>query len=157
MAITQLAKAAQEKWGPAFNAEFHGSALDEILYLPVIWGQDKMDTHTRFLASLAILLGCQSLNEYRSQLPAALNMGVTPAEAKEIVFQAVVYLGIGSVYPFLAVTKEILRGVRQAQPVHGWADDRGLRDCGIQPGLDDRQREMIVFAFSQPRAAVSPS
>ena len=46
-------------------------------------------------------------------LPAALDAGVTPVMVKEIVYQAVVYLGIGRVLPFLKCTNEILtqRGV----------------------------------------------
>ena len=33
-------------------------------------------------------------------LKAAYNFGVTPVEMKEIVYQAVAYLGIGRVFPF---------------------------------------------------------
>ena len=56
---------------------------------------------------LATLLGCQGVEEYRTLLPAALNMGVEPEAAKEIVYQAVAYLGMGRVYPFLEVTNEV--------------------------------------------------
>lgn len=59
-----------------------------------------MDDRTRFMAYLATLLGCQGIDEFRVILPAALNMGVTPVEVKEIVYQAVAYLGIGRVFPF---------------------------------------------------------
>jgi 4-carboxymuconolactone decarboxylase len=62
---------------------------------------------------LATLLGCQGLDEYRALLPAALNMGLEPEAVKEIVYQAVAYLGIGRVFPFLKVTNEIfeVRGI----------------------------------------------
>lgn len=47
------------------------------------------------MAILATLLGCQGVEEFRYQLGAALNFGVTPVEVKEIVYQAVAYLGAG--------------------------------------------------------------
>ena len=66
------------------------------------------------MAILAALLGCQGVDEYRAMLPAAMNFGVAPVEIKEIVYQAVDYLGIGRVLPFLRITNEVLtdRGVK---------------------------------------------
>ncbi len=47
-------------------------------------------------------------------LGAALIVGVTPVEAKEIVYQAVPYVGMAKVYDFLHATNEVLteRGVQ---------------------------------------------
>ena len=69
-------------------------------------------------AILASLVGCQGIDEYRAILPAALNFGVTPTEAKEMLYQAAAYLGIGRLYPFLRAANEILaeRGVRLPLP-----------------------------------------
>ena len=61
------------------------------------------------MAILATLLGCQGTDEFHAMLPAALNFGVTPVEIKEIVYQAVAYLGIGRVFPFLKITNEVLK------------------------------------------------
>ena len=66
-----------------------------------------MDDKTRFMAILAMLLGCQGVDEFRCMVPAALNFGVTPVEIKEIVYQAVAYLGIGRVFPFLKAANEV--------------------------------------------------
>ena len=43
-----------------------------------------------------------------------MNFGVTPIEIKETVYQAVDYLGIGRVFPFLKATNEVLaaNGIR---------------------------------------------
>jgi len=67
---------------------------------------------------LATLLGCQGIDEFEAMLPAALNFGVTPVETKEIVYQAVAYLGIGRVFPFLHATNDVLtaRGVELPLP-----------------------------------------
>ena len=51
--------------------------------------QGSLDGKTRFMAILATLLGCQGTDELRAMFPAALNMGLTPVEVKEVVYQAV--------------------------------------------------------------------
>ena len=63
--------------------------------------QDDLDDRTRMMAILAALLGCQGIDEFREVLPGALNLGVTPVEVKEIVYQACAYLGIGESAPVL--------------------------------------------------------
>jgi 4-carboxymuconolactone decarboxylase len=47
-------------------------------------------------------------------LGGALNVGVTPIEVKEIVYQAVPYVGMAKVYDFIHATNEILesRGIK---------------------------------------------
>lgn len=56
----------------------------------------------------------QGLEEYRLMLPVALDNGVSPVEAKEVVYQAVDYLGLGRVMPFFEATNHVLldRGVK---------------------------------------------
>jgi 4-carboxymuconolactone decarboxylase len=121
MAISEQAKKYVEKMvtgpgpglaetDPEFVERFVNFAFDEV----VNEKSAEIDDKTRFLAILSTLLGCSGLDEFRMILPAALNFGVTPVEAKEVVYQAVDYLGIGRVYPFLKITNEILsaRGVR---------------------------------------------
>jgi 4-carboxymuconolactone decarboxylase len=62
---------------------------------------------------LAALVGSQALSEYRVMLGAALNTGVTPTEAKEIVYQAVPYVGMGKAVDFIGATNDVLteRGI----------------------------------------------
>lgn len=59
-----------------------------------------LDGRTRMLAILAALAGSQGTDEFCALLPAALEMGVRPVEVKELLYQAVAYLGIGRVLPF---------------------------------------------------------
>ena len=65
---------------------------------------------------LAALIACQSLSEYRVMLGAALTVGVTPVEAKEVVYQAVPYVGMAKVFDFIHATNDVLteRGVAAA-------------------------------------------
>ena len=94
---------------PEFAERFAHFAFDEVVNEP---GQ-QLDEVTRHMAILATLLGCQGTDAFRLELPRALDAGVSPVMAKEIVYQAVDYLGIGRVRPFLDLTNEELtrRGV----------------------------------------------
>jgi 4-carboxymuconolactone decarboxylase len=72
-----------------------------------------LDARTRLMVQLAALISCQALREYRVMLGAALTAGVTPIEAKEILYQAVPYAGMGKVFDFIHATNDTLseRGV----------------------------------------------
>ncbi len=87
---------------------------------------------------LATLLGCQGIDEFQTIEPAALNFGVTPVEIKEIVYQAVAYLGIGRVFPFLKATNKVLEEKGVTLPLEGQAtttiDNR--REAGTQAQVD---------------------
>lgn len=96
--------------------------------------------------------GCQGIDEYKAMMPAALNLGVTPVEAKEIVYQAVAYLGIGRVSPFLSAVNEVLisRGVKL--PLEGQATTTAETrlQAGEQAQVDVFGEHMRGFAESGP-------
>jgi 4-carboxymuconolactone decarboxylase len=93
---------------PELIEVFDNFAFDEVLR------QAALDTRTRLMVQLAALIGCQGLSEFRVMLGAALTAGVTPVEAREIVYQAVPYAGMGKAFDFIHATNEILteRGVQ---------------------------------------------
>lgn len=95
---------------PEFMERMEHFTFEEVVNEP---GQE-LPEDIRYLAILATLLGCQGLDVYKDVLPAALDGGLTPVMVKEMVYQAVDYLGIGRVMPFLSVTNDILtaRGVK---------------------------------------------
>ncbi len=80
-----------------------------------------LEAKTRYLAILATLLGCQGLEAFRQVLPEALENGVTPVMAKETVYQAIDYLGIGRVLPFLTAANEVLAARGVPLPLPGQA------------------------------------
>ena len=84
-----------------------------------VFEHGSLDTRTKLLVILAGLIGAQSLTEYRIILGAALKNGVTPVEAKEVVYHAGFYLGIGRVYDFLAATNQVLGDLGIALPLPG--------------------------------------
>ena len=102
---------------PEFVERFEHFAFDEVVNEP---GQ-KLDEPTRHMAILATLLGCQGVDAFRRELPRALDAGVTPVMVKEIVYQAVDYLGMGRVLPFLDITNAVLTERGVALPLEGQA------------------------------------
>jgi 4-carboxymuconolactone decarboxylase len=128
MKISDFAKAYHEKMfpgsssgfpekDPEFIERFDNFAFDEVVNEP---GQ-QLDDRTRFMAILATLLGSQAIEEYRAMVPAAMNFGLTPVEIKEITYQAVDYLGIGRVLPFLRANNEIFTEMGIKLPLEGQA------------------------------------
>ena len=102
---------------PEFAERVEHFAFDEVVNEP---GQ-QLDEVTRHMAILATLLGCQGTDVFRRELPQALDAGVTPVMAKEVVYQAVDYLGMGRALPFLDITNEVLTERGVALPLEGQA------------------------------------
>lgn len=71
---------------------FDNFAFDQVLR------HGDLDSRTRLMVQLAALIASQAPREYRVMLGAALTAGVTPTEVKEIVCQAVPYVGMGKVF-----------------------------------------------------------
>ena len=128
MPLTEFAKQYHEKMLPGYQStlqvtdpelieRFDNFAFDEIINQSGL----ELDDRTRFISILAVLLGCQGVDEFKVMLPCALNMGVTPVEVKEIVYQAVAYLGMGRVFPFIKVSNEILTERGVSLPLEGQA------------------------------------
>lgn len=127
---------------PEFVERFSNFAFDEVV------NSGELDGKTRFLAILATLLGCQGIDGFRVMLPAAINFGVTPAEAKEVVYQAVAYLGIGRVLPFLNAANEIFRARGVQLPLEGQAHTTAENrlEAGEQAQIDIFGEGMRGFA-----------
>ena len=157
MEITEAARAYHEKLfpgrrstlletDPEFMERFYNFAYDEVV------NQDDLDDRTRFMAILAALLGCQGVEEFRRQMGAALNFGVTPVEVKETVYQAVAYLGIGRVSPFLEAVNAVLTERGIALPLEGQAATtmENRREAGTQAQVDIFGEHMRDFWQSGP-------
>ena len=124
MSLTEAAARNHEKWfpdhtstlkvtDPEFIELFDNFAFDEVL------AHSSLDDRTRLMTILAALIAAQALGEFKVLVGAALNLGVTPVEVKEIVYQAVPYCGMGKVFDFLLSTNEILAGRGVRLPLEG--------------------------------------
>lgn len=97
---------------PELVEVFDNFAFDEVLR------HGDLDARTRLITQLAALIAVGATAEYRVMLGAALTVGVTPVEVKEVVYQAVPYVGMGRVLDVLHVTNDVLteRGVELPLP-----------------------------------------
>ncbi len=158
MAITENAKVYHEKMfpgyvskfletDPEFIERFDNFAFDEVV------NEVRLDDRTAMMSHLAYLLGCQGIDEFRCMVPAALNFGVTPVEVKEIIYQAVAYLGIGRVFPFLKASNEILKERGVILPLEGQATTtmENRLQAGEQAQADIFGEGMRGFAQSGPK------
>src|SRR5271165_4606675 len=122
---------------PELIEVFDNFAFDEVLQ------HGSLDPRTRLMVQLASMIACLALREYRIMLGAALIVGVTPVEAKEIVYQAVPYVGMAKVYDFLHATNEVLSERGSQLPLPGQATttpetraDKGREVQGQIIGVD---------------------
>lgn len=70
--------------------------------------QDHLDEKTRQMVILACTIASQTPKRYEVFVKAALNVGVTPVEIKEILYQAIPYVGVLKVLDLLEPTNKIL-------------------------------------------------
>ena len=93
---------------PEFIEIFDNWAFDEVIR------QSKLDVRTRVLMILGSTIASQALGEFRIMVGAALNVGLTPVEIKEVLYQSVPYVGVAKVFDFLLAANEALkdRGIR---------------------------------------------
>ncbi len=134
---------------PEFSERLTHFAFHEVVDEPGL----ELDPATRHTAILAALLGCQGLEVFeRLALPQALDDGLSPVAVKEIVYQAVDYLGMGQVLPFLEAANRVLTARGVALPLPGQAtttlDNRLER--GAQAQADIFGPQMLEAWKSSP-------
>jgi 4-carboxymuconolactone decarboxylase len=101
-------KSTVKETDPELIEIFDNFAFDEVL------SYGNLDARTRSMMILASTIASQSLSEYKMMTTAALNVGVTPVEIKEILYHAVPYVGIAKVLDFIHATNDIMvnRGIK---------------------------------------------
>ena len=92
---------------PELIETFDNFAFDEVLR------HGNLDTRTRLMVQIASIIASQAVLEYRAMLGAALTVGVTPIEVKEIVYQAVPYVGMAKVFDFINATNRCAHRARR--------------------------------------------
>jgi 4-carboxymuconolactone decarboxylase len=97
---------------PELIERFDNFAFDEVL------ADSDLDLRTRLMVQLASMIACQAVGEFRVMAGAGLRIGLTPVELKEIVYQAVPYVGMAKVFDFLHAANDVLadRGVQLPLP-----------------------------------------
>jgi 4-carboxymuconolactone decarboxylase len=102
-----------QKTDTEFIALFDNWAFDEVIR------HSRLDTKTRVMMILDSTIASQALGEYKVMVGAALNVDLTPVEIKEILYQAVPYVGIAKVFDLLHATNEVLQNKGINLPLEG--------------------------------------
>lgn len=120
---------------PEFVERVEHFTFDEVVNDP----EQQLDEETRWLAILSALIGAQSAEAFRKLLPQALDAGLSPVAVKETVYQAVDYLGLGRMLPFLDITNTVFSARSIALPLEGQAtttlDDRLEKGAQAQAAI----------------------
>ena len=91
---------------------------------------------------MCILASCiagAAQTEFRTMLEGALNVGVTPVEAKEVVYQAVPYVGMARTVDFVHIVNGVLTARGVALPLEGesatFAETRFEKGLAVQKAI----------------------
>lgn len=106
---------------------FDNFAFDEVL------AHDDLPVRTRLLTQLASMIAVQALAEFKIMVGAALTAGISPVEVKEVVYQAVPYVGMARTFDFLHATNDVLRERGVELPLAGQSPTN--RDTRFEDGM----------------------
>jgi 4-carboxymuconolactone decarboxylase len=115
---------------PEFIELFDNFAFDEVI------AHDDLDVKTRAMMILASTIGSNALTEFKVMVGGALNVGVTPLAIKEILYQAMAYVGVAKGIDFLFATNEVLTSRGITLPLAGQSttthEDRYEKGLAVQ-------------------------
>ena len=99
----------------------------------------NLDAKKRYLIVMAAHIATQSVNGYKVVLNEALDNGISPVEAKEVVYQAVPYVGMAKVYDFFTAANDVMRQRGITLPLAGQStttpDNRFDKGLAQQVGI----------------------
>lgn len=137
--ISAVAEGNHEEWFPNRKSTlkvidpelievFDNFAFDEVP------SRSRLDARTRMMLILAALIGANGIAEFRVVLGAAFNVGLTPVEIKEIVYQSLPYVGMARAFDFILATNEVLTSRGIALPLEGQSttDPATRYDAGLR-------------------------
>lgn len=108
-----ITKKAMENYKKLFGEEIKEGNDNELMEIITNFSQDEvqeydhLDEKIRQMIILAATIAVQTPKRYEKAVIAALNVGVTPIEIKEILYQAVPYVGILKVLDLLDITNKV--------------------------------------------------
>jgi len=73
-----------------------------------VWARPGLDRRTRSCITIAMLVALQHEKELAMHLRAALRVGVTGAEIREILLQTAIYAGVPAANRAFAIAQEVL-------------------------------------------------
>ena len=125
-------KSKLQETDPELVTLFDNFAFDEVI------AHDDMPVKTRVMMILASTIGSNALTEYKVMVGGALNVGVTPVEIKEILYQSVAYVGIAKALDFLIATNDVFDSRGIPLPLEGQSttkpENRHEKGLALQKG-----------------------
>ena len=139
IALTSQAKQNYDQWFPTapnalavtdpdITAAFNNFAFGDVI------DNSKLDNKTRAQVCLAASIAVGAQTEYRDLLNAALQLGLTPIEVKEVLYQAIPYVGMARTLDFIPITNEVLTAHGVSLPLESQSTTN--RDNRIEKGLE---------------------
>lgn len=157
MAITEAARKNHDELFPGHVSTlqvtdpelieyFDNFAFDEVL------SHGNLTTRTRLMVQLASMIASQALGEYRVILGAAVTVGITPIEVKEIVYQAVPYVGMAKVFDFIHATNDVLAELGVELPLPGQStttpENRAEKGLAVQKDIIGADAVDALYALA---------
>lgn len=102
-----------DETNPEYVETFLNFAFDEV------YEHGNYDKKLRWMIILASMIAQNTRDRYKVFLAGTLNIGITPEEIMEIVYQAVPYCGIARVFDIIYDTNEVLEANGVKLPVTG--------------------------------------
>ena len=132
-------KSSFKETDPEFIEFFDNFAFDEVLR------NSTLDKRSRMLVTLSSLIANQSLAEFKIMIGGAMNLGVTPVEIKEVVYQSVAYVGLAKAFDFLGTTNQVLteKGIKLPLEGQSTTNNENRMEKGLQAQYDIMGKEMI--------------
>jgi 4-carboxymuconolactone decarboxylase len=81
-----------------------------------IWTRPGLPRRVRSLLTLAMMVALNRTEEFRMHVRAALRIGVTPDQIKEVLLQTAIYCGVPAAHGAFHAAAEILAETGQARP-----------------------------------------
>ncbi len=135
-----ITKKAMENYKKLFGEEVKEGNDDELMEIITNFSLDEaqeydhLDEKTRQMVILAATIAVQTPKRYEVAVKAALNVGVTPIEIKEILYQAVPYVGLLKVLDLLEPANKIFeeRGIKLPLEKQGTTNLENRFDKGLK-------------------------
>lgn len=116
------------KTDPELIEIFDNWAFDEVI------SHDSIDVKIRTMMIMGSCIAQGALTEYNMFVNAALNVGVSPVQVKEVLYQSVAYVGVAKVIDFIYATNQIMeeRGIHLPLEKQSTTNREGRHSDGLK-------------------------
>jgi 4-carboxymuconolactone decarboxylase len=107
----------------------------------------NVDNKTKAMVIMASSIANHALSNYKKFVNAALNVGVSPVEIKEVLYQSVPYVGMAKAIDFVNATNEVMKERGVEVPVEGQSttdrENRFEKGLAVQKAIFGEQIDQM--------------